>query len=203
MNVLSTVPSDWALIAEGGANLVLSYSGSDASFSSLVLRVRKRKLHAVSEAEDDDEDPAVAFNEQVVDKLMPGLSASLWNASVDEPFLQALAAQVEPHRRPTRREEDELDTKRTRVVLAEDLVSPRIPGERVLTVEIKVCSSTVFELPDLSNVSSRNGASCHPRTLLSRQKQRSSSARIVASACISYSRRMPRLHRSATTATAR
>ena len=139
MNVLSTAPSDWALIAEGGANLVLSYSGNDASFSSLVLRVRKRKLHAVAKAE-DDEDPAVVFNEQVVDKLMPGLSASLWNASVDEPFLQALAAQVEPHRRPARRAEDELDPKRTRVVLAEDLVSPRISGERVLTVEIKVCN---------------------------------------------------------------
>ena len=52
MNVLSTAPSDWTLKAEGGAKLVLSYSGSDASFSSLVLRVRKRKLHAVSKAEE-------------------------------------------------------------------------------------------------------------------------------------------------------
>ena len=141
MNVLSTAPSDWQLIAEGGANLVLSYSGNDAAFSSLVLRVRKRKLHAVSTSE-DEEDPAVAFNEQVVEQLMPGLSASLWNATVDEAFLQALAELVEPHRRPARRLEDELDTKRKRVVRAEDLVSPR-SGEKVLTVEIKVVSRTL------------------------------------------------------------
>lgn len=144
----STSASDWTLVAEGGANLVVRYTGDSQAWRRKVLRLRKRSLDASAprHASVDEEDPAVAFVERVVDAvLLPdGLTAPLRTLKAPEDFVAALSERIEPLRSAKRRQIDELDTRRRLVVVTEDLTGPfsdLYPStSTVITIEIKVRS---------------------------------------------------------------
>ena len=136
------IAADWQLIAEGGANIVFAYTGSDPSYINKALRIRKRLLSSTTAARPDQStDPAVAFSAHVVSRLLPVEAVTeLREVSVSTAFLQDLADRVESSRLPARRAVDVIDTTRTAAVLTEDLTAKKPPlgSARLLAVEIKV-----------------------------------------------------------------
>jgi hypothetical protein len=149
VSLAETSPADWALVAEGGANLVARYTGTLPRWKRKVIRLRKRPLADGGAASPTDaEDPAVAFVEAVVDAvLLPdGLTASLSSLRAPPGFLAALVDRLEPSRAAKRRKVDTLDAARELVAVSEDLTGPfsdrYAPESTVVTVEIKVrCSA--------------------------------------------------------------
>ncbi|GAA5914095.1 hypothetical protein JCM8208_005138 [Rhodotorula glutinis] len=137
--ISSTAPLDWRYTAEGGANLVLSFAGPSSSpFAYHVLRLRKRKLGAMSRGADEavPSEVEVDFGARVVAPLLgPSNVVDMRKVELERPGLEELVRAVrEGGCRPSEREqEDEVDLDAPVGVLAEDLVA----GEGVIAVEIK------------------------------------------------------------------
>ncbi|KPV76087.1 uncharacterized protein RHOBADRAFT_53078 [Rhodotorula graminis WP1] len=106
---------DWRYTAEGGANLVLSFSGTHTSpFAHHVLRLRKRKLTPTTRRADDavPSDVDVDFGASVVAPLLgPTSVVDMRKVELERPWLDELV----------------------RALREEDLVA----GDGVLAVEIK------------------------------------------------------------------
>ncbi|KAK4706171.1 hypothetical protein P7C70_g28, partial [Phenoliferia sp. Uapishka_3] len=143
-DVTATAPSDWSYIAEGGANLVLSYSGPPSILCGSAIRLRKRQI-----SQDGANDASgsqgidVRFGTEII---LPLLGAEqvvrMEVVPVDRNFLVGIRDHLgSSGDRPQKRTEvDEVDVEAGYVVLTEDLVS----GEAVLAVEIKVRAPLSF-----------------------------------------------------------
>ena len=128
--------SDWKYVAEGGANLVVAYTGAEPRLVNTVLRVRKRALEAQRHEGRlvTEEDASVAFTDRIIVPLLgPGGTPTLTSLRATKDWLQDLANHIQASRPPARRAADAIDTDRTYVVLTDNLLR-----EDVLGVEIKV-----------------------------------------------------------------
>ncbi|GAA5883389.1 hypothetical protein JCM16303_006725 [Sporobolomyces ruberrimus] len=131
----ATSPEDWRYLAEGGANLVLSYSPSDPSsepsqYFGNVLRLRKRKKGGAALGGEAD----IEFGESIIQPLLDNV-VHVERVAIDRVWLEQLGAVLEARKsRPhERREKDEIDLKSEFGFVAEDLVG----GKGVLAFEIK------------------------------------------------------------------
>ncbi|KAM0752702.1 DUF941-domain-containing protein [Meredithblackwellia eburnea MCA 4105] len=143
--ISASQPSDWSYTAEGGANLVLSYTGTtSAILRGKAIRLRKRKVikpvSSSSVTTTSGHDPAgevdVRFSDQVILPLLgKDQVVQTEKVPVEKAFLQGLADVMRTRKdRPVNRVEvDEVDTQSPCVVLTEDLIH----GPGVLAVEIK------------------------------------------------------------------
>ncbi|KAJ6531190.1 inositol-pentakisphosphate 2-kinase [Mycena capillaripes] len=139
LNLTDTLPTDWAYISEGGANIVLAYKGPpNPLFDGNVLRVRKRAL-ADGDSENGstaEEFPTIEYQEKCLERLIPPLHLPRLRpiavGAGTGPWLEALARHCEAHRSDERREKDRIDEKRPRGLLATGLV-----GGQGIAVEIK------------------------------------------------------------------
>ncbi|KAI5475026.1 inositol-pentakisphosphate 2-kinase [Pseudohyphozyma bogoriensis] len=145
--LLASSPSDWTYTSEGGANLVLAYTGpSSPHLSGKVLRLRKSKLvldhrgeHTVGEAD-------LRFSEEVVGRLLgKEFMVGMEKVKVDRKWMESMGGWLRESRaRPVERAEvDEVDVNAEEVVLAEDLVG----GEGTLAIEIKATHLSPTTLP--------------------------------------------------------
>lgn len=144
MSSLADVPvSSWSYIAEGGANLVVGYTGSDPAFRGRVLRLRKVANESFTPSISSQlQDPSVRFTDAVVIPLLP-VDATPALVSIQVPsqqWLQDLAQHIQPFRPVKRTQVDRIDLDRKYAVLAEDLVGAAgsSGSTRQLSVEIKV-----------------------------------------------------------------
>ncbi|CAL1694416.1 unnamed protein product [Somion occarium] len=139
-NVTSTSPSDWKYVSEGGSSIVFSYVGAPSpDFDGTALRLRKVAHYPispetiVSEDIEEQEDPTILFQCQVIQRLIPSeYLPRLESVDVEGPWLEELARLAEEHRPLERRAKDKIDVRRRKAVLANDLV-----GGSGWAVEIK------------------------------------------------------------------
>ncbi|GAA5921868.1 hypothetical protein JCM6882_002636, partial [Rhodosporidiobolus microsporus] len=137
---LPTTPYlDWRYVAEGGANLVLSFSGPpDSPYYGRALRLRKRKKR-VRVGKADEAVPSevgIVFGREVIEPLLGAEQVpEMELVALERPWLEALVRRLrDKGARPAEREEeDEVDLDAREAVAVEDLVS----GRGVLAVEIK------------------------------------------------------------------
>lgn len=144
----STNPLDWQYLAEGGANLVLSYSGSQPAYKGRVLRLRKRKkLHHTTTAGEADID----FAKEIVEPLLgKDQVTEMELVQLDRGWLQEMhEILVKRKSRPREREdEDEIDSESRFGVIAEDLVG----GKRTIAFEIKVSPRYLYRVRTVSMI---------------------------------------------------
>ena len=142
-----TDPHDWTYIAEGGATIVFSYDGPrNLHFNGTVVRLRKSPLNPPSDPTSteagqgthDADDPAVDFQEHIISRLVPAeFLPHLEHVQVERAWLEKMVAVHDEKRPAKRRAKDMIDLKRTRAVLATDLI-----GSKGWAVEIKVRSTS-------------------------------------------------------------
>ena len=143
--ISGTDPHDWEYVAEGGSTIVFSYNGPRSlSFDGMVLRLRKapRRSHfdpmTSTGKEDpnleDTEDPVVDFQEHVISRLVPAeFLPHLEHVEVEPAWLEKMFVAHDGKRPEKRRVKDCIDLKRTKAVLATNLI-----GSNGWAVEIKV-----------------------------------------------------------------
>jgi len=143
--ISETDPRDWEYVAEGGSTIVFSYNGPRSlSFDGMVLRLRKtpRRSHSDLTAPtgkegsnlEDTEDPAVDFQEHVISRLVPAeFLPHLEHVEVEPAWLEKMIVAHDGKRPEKRRVKDCIDLKRTKAVLATNLI-----GGKGWAVEIKV-----------------------------------------------------------------
>ncbi|BGP14111.1 hypothetical protein JCM10213_002409 [Rhodosporidiobolus nylandii] len=135
----STSPSSWIYTAEGGANLVLSFSGTpDSPFVGRALRLRKRKRPSRELRQGDEVhgESGVEFGRSVVERLLGREQLpEMETVELEREWVEELAQRLreEKVRPPEREKEDEVDVEAGEAVVVEDLVG----GTGVLAVEIK------------------------------------------------------------------
>ena len=144
LDISTTSPHEWKYISEGGSSIVFSYTGpSHASFDGTALRLRKAShssltaptspVALIQQVEDPD-DPAIAFQHEVVARVLPEeYLPRLEAVQVSRGWLEELTGLTEERRPEERRAKDSIDVHKARAVLATDLV-----GGRAIAVEIKV-----------------------------------------------------------------
>ena len=149
-----TDPHDWEYVAEGGSTIVFSYNGPRcSSFDGMVLRLRKTPHRSQSDLTaptgkenmnlEDAEDPAVDFQEQVISRLVPAeFLPHLEHVEVEPVWLEKMIAVHDGKRPGKRRVKDGIDLKRTKAVLATNLV-----GSKGWAVEIKVLTVVMSSKP--------------------------------------------------------
>lgn len=144
--ISQTDPRDWTYIAEGGSTIVFSYDGPrNLHFDGTVVRLRKSPLHSHSTlpvsnegAGQDVGDPTVDFQEHVISRLVPAeFLPHLEHVQVEQTWLEKMVAVHDEGRPAKRRTKDMIDLKRTKAVLATDLI-----GSKGWAVEIKVRSTS-------------------------------------------------------------
>jgi hypothetical protein len=179
LDLSSTQPSDWSYVQEGGANVVLRYTGlSPSPLSRYIIRLRKKGLRQPTEDAD--------FIDTVVSRLLP-FPLSARSMLVDVPsaeWLDQLAKRVEEQALSSgtnRLGGGIVETQTSHVTLVEDMI-----GTDGISIEIKVghrISPMSHFLTTKQSTHSPNGASSlrHPA---SRPSPGRSSALTVASACI-------------------
>ncbi|GAA5900671.1 inositol-pentakisphosphate 2-kinase [Sporobolomyces salmoneus] len=119
-SISSTRPEDWSYLAEGGANLVLTYRSQDNSaFNRKVLRLRKRNKAGKSLGGEADTD----FHNFIIQPLFPH-AVELETAPVEREWLQGVQKMLdEEETRPQeRRETSEIDVESQFGILADDLL---------------------------------------------------------------------------------
>jgi inositol-pentakisphosphate 2-kinase len=146
--ISQTDPRDWTYIAEGGSTIVFSYDGPrNLHFDGTVVRLRKSLLidrHSSStppvlneqsgQDVQDADDPTVDFQEHVISRLVPaGFLPHLEHVQVERAWLEKMISVHDKERPTKRRTNDRIDIKRTKAVLATDLI-----GSKGWAVEIKV-----------------------------------------------------------------
>ncbi|GAA5829919.1 hypothetical protein JCM5353_006113 [Sporobolomyces roseus] len=133
----STSPLDWNHLAEGGANLVLSYSGSQPLYDGRVLRLRKRKkLQHTTIAGQADLD----FAKEIIEPLLgTDQIAEMGLIQLDREWLRRLSEVLVKRgsRSKEREDEDEIDLEGQFGVIAEDLVGGGGGIQGVIAFEIK------------------------------------------------------------------
>jgi inositol-pentakisphosphate 2-kinase len=143
-DVDTTTPTDWRYINEGGATIVFAYAGPPhPTLTGKVLRLRKTSSRQPgAPSPDEPDDPSIAFQYNVTSRLIPSANLpALDPVHVQSSWLESLAHAADTLRPASRRDKDQLDTSRSKGVLATDLIGG--PG---LAVEIKVTSSYPYVL---------------------------------------------------------
>ena len=140
--VSRTDPRNWEYVAEGGSTIVFSYNGPRSlSFDGMVLRLRKSPHQSRSDqtalvGKEDAEDPTVDFQELVISRLVPTeFLPHLEHVEVEPAWLEKMIALHDVKRPEKRRVKDGIDLKRSRAVLATNLI-----GNKGWAIEIKVQS---------------------------------------------------------------
>ncbi|KAI6109653.1 inositol-pentakisphosphate 2-kinase [Pisolithus sp. B1] len=138
LHVADSRPEDWVYVSEGGATIVFSYRGTEnPHFKGRVLRLRKVHLSdnsAVHSAEEEPDDPMIAFHRDVISYLVPqAFLPDLDVILLNESWLDALERLRDGDRPLERRKKDKIDKRRKKGILATDLVG----GEGIVAVEIK------------------------------------------------------------------
>ncbi|KZP01043.1 hypothetical protein CALVIDRAFT_464456, partial [Calocera viscosa TUFC12733] len=124
-SLVSTPPSDWTYLAEGGASLVCAYRDHQEQYTGKVLRLPKRRRPAQGT-------DALAWQKEVIGRLLPEeVLPQLELVHLDSGWLRALVEHVEPAR-PTFRRADGIDINASTGILATDLI-----GGETIAVEIK------------------------------------------------------------------
>ncbi|CCL99271.1 uncharacterized protein FIBRA_01286 [Fibroporia radiculosa] len=140
-HISDTSPQHWKYVAEGGVSVAFSYNGPPHPFyDGKVLKLRKVSKHSGlfhphSEFEDfeDLEGLAVAFDSAILQRLVPREYFPRCEAvQMDSEWLAQLKLLCEAQRPSERRLRDEIDVRRNKAILIEDLV-----GWDGMTVEIK------------------------------------------------------------------
>lgn len=151
-------PTDWHYLAEGGANLVLSYRGpaENSHLLGRVLRLRKRPRPRAStqqkqqqqplfDGATEGQDPAVFLYRTAVSKLFnppDEAVARLQEVVLPAHFLERGQPVWALSRPQGRTADDELDLSRKTAVLAESMVQSELAAVDtsldILAVEIKV-----------------------------------------------------------------
>lgn len=145
VDVSATSPADWKYVSEGGSSIVFSYAGpASPYFSGTALRLRKSAIasgdaegpHLDGTPQDEEpDDPTVVFQQKVTSRLIPAeYLPRLLCVRVSEPWLQQLHDISNEQRPEARRSKDKISVKKTKAVLADDLV-----GGEGFVIEIKVC----------------------------------------------------------------
>ncbi|GAA5953892.1 hypothetical protein JCM3765_000681 [Sporobolomyces pararoseus] len=128
----STRPREWSYLAEGGANLVLSFNSNsiDSPYFGKVLRLRKRQKGGSALGGQAD----VEFNELIIKPLL-NQSLALERVPIERGWMEEIEKVLEDRgsRPQERKEKDEIDLESEFAVIAEDLGG----GESVLAFEIK------------------------------------------------------------------
>ncbi|KDQ61128.1 hypothetical protein JAAARDRAFT_573112 [Jaapia argillacea MUCL 33604] len=141
--ISQTLPEHWQYISEGGATVVLSYSGPpNPIFDKTVLRLRKSvgdgsnsTAHPMPSRAcgEEPDDPMVEFQETIIHRLIPqAYLPRLQTVSVDADWLSRISTAVEAARPYRRREKDHIDLTKRKAILGTDLV-----GSEPWAVEIK------------------------------------------------------------------
>lgn len=136
VDVTQTNTADWKYVNEGGATIVFRYAGpTHPVFSGKVLRLRKVNVgQQGQDSSNDAVDPSVLFQREIISQLfIPDCLPSLESACVERAWLESLIRVAEDARPLSRRIKDQLDTTRTRGVLATNLIETS-----GLSIEIKV-----------------------------------------------------------------
>lgn len=144
VDVSATSPADWKYVSEGGSSIVFSYAGpASPYFSGTALRLRKSPItggdvevpHLDDTPQDEEpDDPTVVFQQKVTSRLIPAeYLPRLLCVRVTEPWLQQLHDLSNEQRPEARRSKDAITVKKTKAVLADDLV-----GGEGFVIEIKV-----------------------------------------------------------------
>lgn len=151
---------DWSFVAEGGANIVLSYRGRDPALAGKCLRLRKRRPFDDQAAGGTSEDPSLSYRACVVEPLLGSQHLPQTEPVRLAPsFVKAVQERIAPLRSETRRLEGDLDASQSGALLVEDLVAG---GADVLTFEIKVRRPCAYEQASRQyRVRSQNGRTCH------------------------------------------
>ncbi|KAG2365813.1 inositol-pentakisphosphate 2-kinase [Suillus spraguei] len=137
--ITETRPQDWIYVSEGAATIVFSYQGPhNVKFSDHVLRLRK-VAHGSSDnmlLETNTEQldyPMIAFQENIISKLVPSeFLPSLVVVVLDEDWLRSFVVLRDGDRPAERRQTDQIDVRRSKGVLATDLI-----GGTSIAMEIK------------------------------------------------------------------
>ncbi|KAG1852840.1 inositol-pentakisphosphate 2-kinase [Suillus subalutaceus] len=137
--IIETKPEDWTYVSEGGATIVFSYRGPhNVQFSDHVLRLRK-VAHGSSNStlldsnSEQPDDSMIAFQENIISKLVPSeFLPSLVVVVLDEDWLRSLVVLRNGDRPAERRQTDHIDVRRSKGVLATDLI-----GGTPIAMEIK------------------------------------------------------------------
>lgn len=139
----ATPIADWHYVAEGGANLVFGYHGSDAAFKGRALRIPKA-------SQTDEPEQSRTWRHELLPRLLPKeFLPDTEQVNLDLQWVTDLLKQSAKSR-PLKRLEDDHGpwTGDVRALLLDDLRSGRnADGDKVLAVEIKVsrrcfCSNT-------------------------------------------------------------
>lgn len=135
----TTRVEDWKYTAEGGANLVLSYTGDCPDFTDKVLRLRKVKRDGKDEAGQAD----LEFSKEIIEPLLgKDQVVEMKQVDLDHTWLQRVAESIEEREtRPRERKaEGGIDVDAKFGLTAQDLVGR--PG--TLTFEIKVSPNRIL-----------------------------------------------------------
>ena len=167
-SVSQSLIEDWKYLAEGGSTIVFAYIGpAHYIISNKVLRLRKVKHQTTGTTEDalappliDFDDPAIAFQETVIRRLIPDeLLPLLEVVSVDRNWVQCLAEAAEAHRPEARRLVDRIDLDRGTAVVADNLI-----GGAGLAVEVKASLLLYAVFPSHPVALSQSGVFFRVRT---------------------------------------
>lgn len=134
-----TPTSDWQYVAEGGANIVFGYHGSDTQYKGRALRIPKNY---------NESDLATTWREDLLPRLLPAQDLPGKSAvKLSRQWVQNLVDASAGSRPQERRDADQIDFWPEEVLgsLMEDLRSgPKESGQRILAIEIKVCPYLTF-----------------------------------------------------------
>lgn len=138
-------PGDWHYLAEGGANVVLSYRGPLVHLRGHALRLRKRQVRQgqlpSAPSPVPEIDPSVLLYDTVVSKLLPERAAALSQVPLRPGFLEEGTPEWHAARPNSRAAaNDEIDCSKQTAVLAQNMVQSFSLDQEVQTVsfEIKV-----------------------------------------------------------------
>src|ERR1700761_5571270 len=137
LSVTSTLVTHWKYLNEGGASLVLAYTGpSDIRFDNSILRLRKSPIHPSTPHQPiptPADDPTVVFQAHVISPLLNSrYLPTLHIVALGPLWLSELARSIHDLRPKTRSDADQIDLTRASGVLATNVI-----GTTGIAVEIK------------------------------------------------------------------
>ncbi|OAV96213.1 hypothetical protein PTTG_26418 [Puccinia triticina 1-1 BBBD Race 1] len=178
--VAATQPTHWTYIAEGAANLILAYrpapgSPAEESLRGKCLRLAKR-IQAHPPAIATDQHPTQVsffdFHHHILRALLPQeqlLRFDLVTLAVPQPWLDQLAAAVEPRRPPSKRGQSRIDCAAPLAVLMDNLARESDGDQQhTIAVEIKPKWAWLPHSPILLDPTTRETKSQFCRTCVFR-----------------------------------
>lgn len=190
-----TKPSEWAYRAEGGAHLILAYTGSSPTYTRRVLRIRKG-----TEAARDESSTSLtkSWKEELLPKLLPAeYLLSTVPVTLEADWTKTLFGKVEKLRPKERISKsgslvDSIGSFVVATVMDDTIAATTIKGEGVLCLEIKVSAKDAFQLEMhcmlTEDRSSQSGVSCLITQMYNPQKLQPSSLQSLDTGYIIISR---------------